>query len=90
MTISLFSPKRQNCGPSEAAGVTCFHGGTLKRRRDGDRIFYISYIATNLSDDDTPLSDFASPEPEDQSATVSEGNNSQNLDWTSTFIMGTL
>ena len=53
-------------------------------------MFYISYITTNLSDDGTPLSDFASPEPEDQSATVSEGNDSQNLDWTSTFIMGTL
>ena len=52
--------------------------------------YFTFHIPTNLSDDDTPLSDFASPEPEDQSGTASEGNDSQNLDWTSTFIMGTL
>ena len=54
-------------------------------------ILLIPCITINHSDDDVPLSDFASPKPEDQSGTVvSEGNDSQNFDWTSTFIMGTL
>ena len=36
----------------------------------------IPYLATNLSDDDAPLSALSSPdpEPEGQSGTVSEGN----------------
>ena len=52
----------------------------------------LAHLTINLADDDAPLSDLANPAPEGQSGTVSarEGNDSQNLDWTSTFIMGTL
>ena len=52
----------------------------------------LAHLTINLADDDAPLSDLANPAPEGQLGTVSvrEGNDSQNLDWTSTFIMGTL